>query len=529
MHKLFKSYLSIALMLVAFNVWAESSVKLGVVNVALLLEQAPQAKTADARLKKEFEPQQAELKGLAGKLEKIQSNYQKNKMVMGEAQKVTKEREITMLTREIQRRRNDIQELLNIRRNEELAKLQNVVNDAIKAIGQKQKFDLILYEGIAYTNERIDVTKDVLSHLKTVSDKKRSEFNKQFEFGILQLKDIVAHLNELNVQVELVGKDDSEIKQVAGLDTAENQNISFLNDKKYLSYLESTRAGAVILSASYSPNCHVAHLIVDDPYYVYALVAQLLNTVTVEYKVHPDSTVDPKATIANCVAIEAQAVVQANATVGEGTLICAGTVIQEGAQLGDDCRIGANVVIGHNCIIGNNVTIEAGTVIGGDGFGWAAHQGKWVKIPQVGRVVIGNNVSIANNVCIDRGAIEDTIIEDDCIIDNLVHIAHNVKIGQGSAIAGQVGFAGSTTLGAHCTIAGQAGFAGHIEITDNSHFFAKAGVTHNIKEPGVYSGFPAIPVSEWQKNSVRARGLDKMSKQLKQLQKQLDALETKLD
>jgi outer membrane protein len=178
MQKLFKIYLSVAMLVFTMNAWADTPVKLGVVNVALLLEKAPQAKVADAQLKNEFAPQQAELKGLAGQLEKQQSTYQKNKAVMSEAQKVTKEREIGMLTREIQRRRNDVQELLNLRRNEELAKLQTIVNDAIKAIGIKQSFDLILYEGIAYTNNRIDVTEDVLKHLETVSDKQRSEFNK---------------------------------------------------------------------------------------------------------------------------------------------------------------------------------------------------------------------------------------------------------------------------------------------------------------------------------------------------------------
>jgi outer membrane protein len=148
-----------------------------VVNVALLLEQAPQAKSASAKLEKEFAPQQTELKGLAAKLDKQQNDYQKNKAVMSETQKATKEREIGMLTREIQRRRNDVQELLNLRRNEVLAGMQMLVNEAIKAIGKKQGFDLILYEGIAYTNDRIDVTKDVLEQLKSQSDKQRSEFN----------------------------------------------------------------------------------------------------------------------------------------------------------------------------------------------------------------------------------------------------------------------------------------------------------------------------------------------------------------
>ena len=154
------------------------SPKLGVVNVALVLEQAPQAKLATASLEKEFSPQQNELKGLAAKLEGVQKEYQQNRSIMSDTQKIAKEREITMLTREIQRRRNDVQELLNLRRNEELAKLQNIVNEAIKSIGKKENFDLILYEGIAYTDERIDITSAVLKYLQVLNEKQRSEFNK---------------------------------------------------------------------------------------------------------------------------------------------------------------------------------------------------------------------------------------------------------------------------------------------------------------------------------------------------------------
>lgn len=178
MFRIFKfSFAALCLSFVTFASVAQGA-KLGVVNVALLLEQAPQAKSATSSLEKEFSPQQAELKSLAAKLEKQQADYQKNKTVMSDAQKITKEREISMLTREIQRRRNDVQELLNLRRNEELAKLQNIVNEAIKIIGKKQDFDLILYEGIAYTNDRIDVTKDVLDHLVKMNKQQRSEFNK---------------------------------------------------------------------------------------------------------------------------------------------------------------------------------------------------------------------------------------------------------------------------------------------------------------------------------------------------------------
>ncbi|MBO1926648.1 OmpH family outer membrane protein [Thiomicrorhabdus sp. 6S2-11] len=156
----------------------DAPVKLGVVNVALLLEQAPQAGVATEKLKEEFAQEQKELKSLATKLDSEQKNYEKNKSVMSNTQRATKERELTMMTREIQRRRNDVQELINLRRNEELAKIQNLVNEAIQTIGEKEGFDLIMYEGIAYTNNRIDITKDVLEFLQSQSKKKRSDFNK---------------------------------------------------------------------------------------------------------------------------------------------------------------------------------------------------------------------------------------------------------------------------------------------------------------------------------------------------------------
>ncbi|VAW48781.1 UDP-3-O-[3-hydroxymyristoyl] glucosamine N-acyltransferase [hydrothermal vent metagenome] len=341
----------------------------------------------------------------------------------------------------------------------------------------------------------------------------------------MQLRDILNHLQQLGVKVDLIGSDAGEIQQVAGLNGANAQQISFLNDKKYLSFLEKTKAGAVILESTYQENAKVPVLVVENPYYVYALVAQFLNPIknnTCQY--HLNASIDASACLESDVTIMAQAVIQADVSIKTGSVIGCGAVIEESVTIGQNCFIGANVVIRHACVIGDNVTVEAGAIIGGDGFGWANHEGKWIKIPQIGRVVIGNDVSIGNNVCIDRGAIEDTIIEDNCIIDNMVHIAHNVKIGQGSAIAGQTGFAGSTTLGEYCTVAGQVGFSGHITIADNSHFLAKAGVTHSIKKSGVYSGFPAIPVSEWQKNSIRARHLDKMAKQIKALQKQVEQL-----
>ncbi|MDX1795318.1 MAG: OmpH family outer membrane protein [Hydrogenovibrio sp.] len=177
MRHLLTVFFSVALISVSTFSYAQD-VKLGVVNVGLLLEKAPQATNASKNLEKEFGPQQAELTKLAKKLEKKQKEYQKNKLILSEAQKNASEREISLMTRDIQRKRNDIQELVNIRRNEELASLQKIVNQGIKEIGKQEGFDLILYEGIAYTNNRLDVTQKVLDYLKKEDRKQRSGFNK---------------------------------------------------------------------------------------------------------------------------------------------------------------------------------------------------------------------------------------------------------------------------------------------------------------------------------------------------------------
>jgi len=176
MHKRLIAILSVLLWVVATQVQAQS-VKLGVVNVGMLLEKAPQAQAAGKSLEKEFGPQQTELKRMAAKLEQMQQDYQKNQLILSESQKAASEREITMMTLDIQRKRNDIQELVNIRRNEELASLQNEVNKAIRIIGEQQAYDLILYEGIAYTNNRLDITEAVLKYLEKEYRSKRDNFN----------------------------------------------------------------------------------------------------------------------------------------------------------------------------------------------------------------------------------------------------------------------------------------------------------------------------------------------------------------
>lgn len=176
MHKRLIALIGVLFWVFANQVQAQP-VKLGVVNVGMLLEKAPQAQAAGKSLEKEFGPQQAELKRMAANLEQMQKDYQKNQLILSETQKASSEREITMMTRDIQRKRNDIQELVNIRRNEELASIQNEVNKAIREIGKQQAYDLILYEGIAYTNNRLDITDAVLKYLEKEYRSKRDNFN----------------------------------------------------------------------------------------------------------------------------------------------------------------------------------------------------------------------------------------------------------------------------------------------------------------------------------------------------------------
>ncbi|KUJ72098.1 OmpH family outer membrane protein [Thiomicrospira sp. WB1] len=175
MHRLFMA--GWLLWMLTATAWAQQPANIAVVNVGLLLEQAPQAQAAGQNLEKEFAPQQAELEKMAQQLEKKKQAFDKNQAVMSDAQKAASEREMTMLSRDIQRKRSDIQELVNIRRNEELSKIQETVNDAIKRIGKESAYDLILYEGIAYTSERLDITQDVLNYLKKAHESKRSSFN----------------------------------------------------------------------------------------------------------------------------------------------------------------------------------------------------------------------------------------------------------------------------------------------------------------------------------------------------------------
>ncbi len=330
--------------------------------------------------------------------------------------------------------------------------------------------------------------------------------------------------NHLNARV--IGDQDQTISAINSLADAQPGEISFLSDKGLQQELKNTRAGAVLVNEAAATHCPVTAIIVDNPYAAYARTATLLYPQRIHIPgIHPSAIVDDNASI------------HITAWIGPGTVVEARAVIEADAQIGPNCVIGKNahigkqttlvasVTINHDCKLGERNLLHPGVVVGSDGFGQANDNGKWLKIPQLGRVIIGDDVEIGANTAIDRGAIKDTVIEDGVRIDNLVQIAHNVRIGADSVIAGQTGISGSTRIGKNCMFGGTVALAGHLTITDHVVLAGRSEVRQSIEEPGMYgSGTPLEPMKKWLKSAARFKQLDEMSKRLSALEKELAQL-----
>jgi UDP-3-O-[3-hydroxymyristoyl] glucosamine N-acyltransferase len=235
--------------------------------------------------------------------------------------------------------------------------------------------------------------------------------------------------------------------------------------------------------------------------------------------------VDESADVADSASIMANAFVAPGAKVGGNSVVYPGSYIGHGSSVGDDCTIYPNVTIRDGVSVGNRVTIHPGSVIGGDGFGYATDKGVHHKIPQVGGVVIGDDVEIGANSTIDRGALDDTVIKRGTKIDNLVMIAHNVKVGEDCLLVAQVGISGSSELGHHVVIGGQAGVVGHIKVGDYAQIAGKSGVSKNLTGGKNYAGVPVMPHKDWLKSMVLVSKLPEMKKELDDLNRKIKALE----
>jgi UDP-3-O-[3-hydroxymyristoyl] glucosamine N-acyltransferase len=324
--------------------------------------------------------------------------------------------------------------------------------------------------------------------------------------------------------LELRGDGEHCIGGVGTLAEAQADQLTFLANPSYRPQLPATRAGAVILRDADAAHCPTNCLVAPDPYVAYARVATLFDQRPVAAPgVHPTAVIATSARLAENVSIGPHVVIGDDCEIGNGCTIAAGCVLEPGCSIGDGCRLSANVTLGHAVRLGRRVIVHPGAVIGADGFGIAFAGDHWEKVPQLGSVVIGDDCEIGANSCIDRGAVGDTVLEDDCRLDNLVQIGHNVVVGAHTAIAAMGGAAGSAKLGRNCLLGGQAAVNGHTEIADRTTLAAGAKVMKPVTEPGTTwsSLMPARPIREWQRNAARLNHLDELARKVAELEKQL--------
>ncbi|WP_444941111.1 UDP-3-O-(3-hydroxymyristoyl)glucosamine N-acyltransferase [Microbulbifer sp. ZKSA004] len=336
---------------------------------------------------------------------------------------------------------------------------------------------------------------------------------------------------ELGADLRLAPGSDSNQK-VQGLNTLQDagaEHLAFLASPNYRRFLKTTKAAAVLVSEEFVEECPVTALCVADPYLAFAQATALFDTTPeAPIGIHPSAVVHPTAEIGAGVSVGPGSVVEAYAKLEPGAIVGANCYVGEGSLVGAGTRLYAGVVFHHNCSIGAHGIIHSQTVIGADGFGFAPNKGSWVKIHQLGGVQIGEDVEIGANTCIDRGALGDTVIGRGVKIDNLVQIAHNVKIGDYTAIAGCAVIAGSAEIGKHCLLGGCSRINGHITIADGSQVSGNTFVTKSIKDTGSYSGALSFADSStWRRNAVRFGQLDQMARRLKDLEKQVQALSQK--
>ena len=318
---------------------------------------------------------------------------------------------------------------------------------------------------------------------------------------------------------ELIGDGSIIIEKIATLSKASAGTITFLANPRYRNQLATTRASAVIISKQHADQLTTSGILSDNPYLYFARLAQLLHPQpNASAGIHPTAVVDETANISPTAEIGPGVVIGKQVTVGDACIIGPRSTIGDHGTIGANTLLHAGVTLYANVTLGERVIIHSGAVIGGDGFGFAPDNGRWVKIPQVGGVIIGNDVEIGANTTIDAGAIEPTIIHDGSKIDNLVMIAHNVEVGEHTVMAACCGISGSTKIGNHCMLGGSVGTAGHLEIAGHTVLLGASNVTKTIKEPGVYSScIPVMPQKQWLKNIAHLKQLDAIATNLRKI------------
>jgi UDP-3-O-[3-hydroxymyristoyl] glucosamine N-acyltransferase len=328
---------------------------------------------------------------------------------------------------------------------------------------------------------------------------------------------------------EVIGNAGLTISGIASIEKAREGEITFIAQSKYLPRARETKASAIIAAQTIEA-IDKPLILTDNPYLAYAKIATLFHRHPQPKRGIAENTIVGEETrIGKDVSIYPFVFIGKNVTIADGVIIYPHTFIGDGTCIDQETIIYSNVSLRERCRIGKRVIIHSGTVIGSDGFGFAPDGNRYYKIPQVGTVQIDDDVEIGANNTIDRGALGTTWLKRGVKTDNLVHIAHNVVVGEDTLLVAQVGISGSTTIGNHVTLAGQVGVVGHLEIGDNTIVGAKTGVSGSVPADAVVSGYPHMPHRQWLKSSRCYPLLPEMRKTLKHLEERMKRVEEMLD
>ena len=329
----------------------------------------------------------------------------------------------------------------------------------------------------------------------------------------------------------VIGDENVKVNNLSKIEEGKAGTLTFLANPKYTPYIYTTKASIVLVNKGFVAEQEIkATLIeVDDAYSCLALLLNMVNQARPEKKgIEEGAHIAASATLSDSIYIGAFAYIGENVTVGEGSKIYPQCYIGDNVKIGKDTVIYPGVKIYHDCVIGDRCIVHAGAVIGADGFGFAPHDGTYVKIAQIGNVVLENDVEIGANTTIDRATMGSTVIHEGVKLDNLIQVAHNVEIGKNTVMAAQCGVAGSTKVGSHCMMGGQVGIAGHITIGDHVNVGAQTGIPNHVESNSTLLGTPAIPAREFARTSVLTRKLPELNQTIRQLQKEIETLKQKL-
>jgi UDP-3-O-[3-hydroxymyristoyl] glucosamine N-acyltransferase len=340
-----------------------------------------------------------------------------------------------------------------------------------------------------------------------------------------RLSELCNLLSRYGLDAKLVGED-VMVRAVHTLEEAGDGDLSFLSNPKYLSALAKTRAIAVLVGPDVELPAGASAIRTNDPYAAVTIAIIAIHG----HRRHPRWGAGDRATIHSTARLGDNAnigpgvTIEADAVIGNNCTLYPGCFIAGGVSIGDDCTLYPNVVIYDGCTVGDRVTIHAGSVVGQDGLGYAPHEGRWIKIPQIGTAVIGNDVEIGANCAIDRATLGRTEIGAGTKFGNEVVIGHGTKVGPDCMFVGQVGVAGSVTIGRHVTLAGQVGVAGHLTIGDDARVGGQSGISGDVPPRADILGSPAIPIETAKRSLYVFQKLPDWTKRIKELEREIERL-----